>query len=112
MEGKTSLLEPLLERAEEFSKTSLELIKLKSVDKTAAVTATIISRLYFGIALALFALILNIAIALWLGDLLGKNYYGFLIIALFYGLMGVILFFVHPLIKKRINNSIITQLLN
>jgi hypothetical protein len=112
MEAKTNLLEPLFERAEEFSKTSLELIKLKSIDKTAAVTSTLISRLYLIVALSLFALTLNIAVALWLGDLLGKDYYGFLIVASFYGLIGIVLFSVHPLIKKRINNSIISQLLN
>ena len=112
MEAKANLLEPLIARAEEFSKTSFELIKLKTLDKTATVVSTLISRLLLVFVLSIFALTLNIAIALWLGDLLGKNYYGFLLVASFYGLIGIILFFVHPLIKSRINNSMITQLLN
>ena len=37
METNLSLIEPLLERAEQYSKTSIELIKLRLVDKTAAV---------------------------------------------------------------------------
>ena len=112
MEAKANLIEPLLERAEQYSKTSFELLKLKSLDKTADVTSTLISRLLLIIVLSLFALTLNIGIALWLGDLLGKNYYGFLVVASFYGLIGIILFFTHPLIKARVNNSIITQMLN
>lgn len=112
MEAKSNFIEPLLERAEQYSKTSFELLKLKSVDKTADVTSTLISRLLFVIVLSLFALTLNIAAALWLGDLMGKNYYGFLLVASFYGLISMIVFFVHPFIKTRLNNSLITQILS
>jgi len=112
MEATASLIEPLLERAKQYSKTSFELLKLKSLYKTADVMSSLMSRLLLAIVLSLFALTLNIAIALWLGDLLGKNYYGFLVVASFYGFIGIILFFVHPLIKARVNNSIIAQMLN
>lgn len=112
MEGKTSLIEPLLERVQEYSKTSFELLKLKSLDKTADVASTLISRSLLTVVLSLFALTLNIALSLWLGDVLGKNYYGFLVVASFYGLAGVVLFFIHPVIKARVSNSIITQIRN
>jgi len=112
MATKENFIEPLLERAEQFSKTSFELFKLKSIEKTADVTSTLTSRLLSVIVFSLFTLTLNIAIALWLGDLLGKNYYGFLAVAVFYGLIGIILFFIHPLIKTRVNNSIIKQMLS
>ena len=110
MEAKVNLIEPLIERIEQYSKTSFELLKLKSLDKTADISSTLISRLLLVIVLSLFALTLNIAIALWLGDLLEKNYYGFLIVASFYGLTGIVLFFIHPRIKECLNNSIITQM--
>lgn len=112
MGDKNNFIEPLLERAEEFSKTSFELLKLKSIDKTADVGSTLTSRFLLVIVLSLFALTINIAFALWLGDLLGKNYYGFLLVASFYGLIAIILYFTHPLIKARVNNSIIKQILN
>ena len=111
MESKLSLIEPLLERAEQYSKTSFELLKLKSLDKTADVTSNLISRLLFAIVLSIFVVLINIGIAIWLGDILGKNYYGFLIVGSFYGLISMVLFFIHPMIKARLNNSIITQLL-
>lgn len=111
MQSKTSLIEPLLERVEEFGKTSFELLKLKSVDKTADLSAILISRLFLIIVLSIFVLTLNIALALWIGDLLGKDYYGFLIVASFYGLIGIVLYFFHPLIKASTKNFIITQML-
>jgi len=109
METKESLIQPLIESVEEYSKTSFELIRLKAVDKGANVASMLLSRLTLLSALFLFIVSLNIAAALWLGDILGKNYYGFLVVALFYGLVGTVLFFLHPAIKTRINNSIIIK---
>jgi hypothetical protein len=112
METQESFFEPLLEKSEQYWKTSFELYKLKTVDKTADVLSTMISRLLLIIIFSLFALTINIAVALWLGDLMGKSYYGFLIVASFYAFIGIILFFLRPLIKTQINNSIIVQILN
>ena len=112
METNLSLIEPLLDRAEQYSKTSIELIKLRLVDKTAELSSTLLSRLLFVLAIAFFTLAINIAIALWLGDLFGKNYFGFLIVALFYGIAGIILWYAHPRIKASVNDSIIVQMLN
>lgn len=112
MEIKTSLIDPLLEKAETYGKTSFELLKFKFLDKTADVSSTLITHLLLGILLSFFAILLNIAIALWLGELLGKNYYGFLIVAAFYGLCGLILFFIQNLVKARVNISIIKLLFN
>ena len=112
MDTNGSLLEPLLERAEQYSKTSFELLKLKSLDKTAAVASVLLSRLLLVITLSLCLLTLTIAFALWAGELFGKNYYGFLLIALLYGLAGIILFFIHPRIKARVNNSILAHMIN
>lgn len=110
MESKSSLIEPLLERAEEYGKVSFELAKLKTLDKTADIVSTLLSRLIVLFFLTLFLLILSIGIALWLGDLLGKNYYGFLIVASFYGFIGIVLVVIHPFLKTRLNNSIVKQM--
>ena len=112
MEDKSSLIEPLLEKAETYGKTSFELLKLKTLDKTADVASTLASRSLLTIVISFFAILINIGIALWLGDLLGKNYYGFLIVAACYGLAAIILLIIHPFIKSRANNAIIKQLFN
>ena len=112
MADKLIFIEPLLERAEAYGKTSYELIKLKAVDKTADITSTLVSRGAVVLVLSMFIVIVNIGIALWLGDILGKSYYGFFCIAGFYGIVGgVLYFFMHDTIKKRVSNSLISQML-
>lgn len=110
METKTNVLEPLLEKAEVYGKTSFELVKLKALDKTADLASTLASRSMFALVVSFFAFTINIAIALWLGDLLGKAYYGFLIVASCYALAGIVLLLIHPFIKSRVNNAVIRQL--
>ena len=112
MESKTNLFDPLLERAEAYSKSSFELLKLKTLEKTADVSSTLASRSLLTIVLAFFALTINIAIALWLGELMGKIYYGFLVVAACYALAGIVLLILHPFIKAGVNNVIIKQLFN
>ncbi|MBL0202328.1 MAG: hypothetical protein IPP81_19885 [Chitinophagaceae bacterium] len=112
MDSQTNLIEPLLEKAETYSKTSFELLRLKALAKTADVTSTLFSRSLFILLVSFFAFTINIAVALWLGDVLGKTYYGFLIVAGFYALASIILLIVHPSIKTRVNNTIIRQLFN
>jgi hypothetical protein len=55
-------------------------------------------------------MMLTIAISFWLGDVLGATYYGFLVVASLYGLIGIILFSCHTLIKERMANFIILQI--
>ncbi len=112
METKSTLIGSLIERIEEYSKTSLELLKLKTLDKAANVTSSLFSRLFLIVVLLFSVLSLNIAISLWIGEILGKDYYGFLTVAAIYFVIGIILFFIHPWIKNRISNSIIKQILN
>jgi hypothetical protein len=112
METKTTLMEPLLENAEAYSRTSIEIIKLKAVDKTAAVTSSFVTTSLFTMIVSFIVFTVNIAIALWLGNLLGKTYYGFLVIAGCYALAAIILLFIHPFIKSRVSNAVIRQLLD
>lgn len=112
MEAKENLIEPLLEKVQEYSNINMELLKLKSLYKIAGITSILVSRLLIGIVLSVGLLTLNIAFSLWIGEFFGKNYYGFLIVAAFYGLVGTVLFFIHSSIKSRVYNSLITQILN
>ena len=109
METRDNLFEPLIERVEQYGKTNLQLLKLKSIEKGADISSALISRITLLFAILFFLLSINTALALWIGDLLGKIYYGFFAIGLLYAIIGVILYLVHPSIKQRINNSIITK---
>jgi fatty acid desaturase len=59
-----------------------------------------------------FMLFLNLGIALWLGDILGKPFYGFFAVAAFYILAGIVIhFFMHKWIKKLVGNYFIKRVL-
>jgi hypothetical protein len=111
METNESILEPLIERVEEYSKSSFELLKLKVVDKTADVVSTVFSRIILIPVLMLIVISLSIAGGLWWGELLGKTYYGFLFIAALYAVASIVLFLLGPKIKSRACNFLITQIL-
>ena len=112
METPANIIETLLEKAESYSKTSFELGKLKAVETTSTVVTYLVSRLSVVIMISLFALIMNIGIAIWLGKLLGEYYYGFFIVAGFYCVASAVFhLFLHRWIKKPLGDLIITQAL-
>lgn len=112
MEENSSVFETLLERAEDFGKTSLDLIKLKAVDKISSGASAAASKIAGGFFLLMFFILASVALSLWIGDLLGKSWYGFLIVAGFYGILGALLIFVkHNWLEKMVSNSIIKSML-
>jgi hypothetical protein len=113
MEEKIKNFDELVSKAETYGKTSVELIKLKTVDKVADGTSSFVAWSAVIIALVLFFITLNFGLALWIGALLDKIYLGFFVVAGFYGLAGIILFiFRNKWIKKPLNDSMINQMLN
>jgi hypothetical protein len=112
MKEKENLFEPLWEKAEDYGKTSIELLKLKSIDKASDVVSTLLPYLVVIFFSAVFLMFVNFGIAFWLGALWGSIYLGFFAVAAFYGLCGIALhFFLHDKIKERIRNTIIKLLL-
>jgi hypothetical protein len=112
MEDKTTPFEVLLERVQAYAKTSIQLFKLKATEKLAAILSNLASGLVLLIFLILFFVNLNIAIALLIGDLLGKVWLGFVVVSGLCACVGFILYiFSDKWIKRPVSNSIITQLL-
>lgn len=107
------MIESLLERTVDYVKISLDLVKLKAVDKTSNLVSSALAQgiLYFFVLM--FLLFFNLGLAFWLGEILGKNYYGFLVVAAFNGLTGIVFrIFMYDWIKNRVCNSLIKRLLN
>lgn len=102
----------LIERAEEYGKTTIELIKLNAIDKSADVVSSLISRIAVFVAVVLSVMILSIGLALWIGKLLNEVYYGFLIVGGFCLLIALLLhIFRRDWLKYPVSNSIIKQML-
>ncbi len=105
-------IEALFERAENYGKTTQELLNLKVVDKASDFISTFITQIVIAIFAAFFILSINIGVSIWIGELLGKIYYGFFLIGLFYGIVGYVLYiFRNKWLKAPLSNSIITQML-
>jgi len=112
MKEKENIFEPLWEKAEDYGKNSIELLKLKSIDKTSDVVSTILPYVVVIVFTIIFLMFVNFGIAFWLGKMWGSDYLGFFAVAAFYGLCGIIVnFILHKSIKERIRNTIIKLLL-
>lgn len=97
--------EILLDKVIDFTKTSLELFKLKLLAKFIDIVSSIIPNLTILLLVAVFLFFLNLGIAFFLGEALGKIYLGFLILSVFYLIVALairILFFKQ--IKRYVGN--------
>lgn len=105
-------LESLLETAEDYGRTSFELLKLKTLDKTSEVASGVVTNAIVILIISIFFLLLTTGVALWLGEVLGKLWYGFFAVAGFYGITGIVLYFLlNKWLKKVIGNFIIRHML-
>jgi hypothetical protein len=108
MEDNSKLIEPLFEKAVDYGKASYELLKLKTVDKTSEVVASLIPLLFVLIFMALFLMFISLGLAFLLGDILGKTWYGFFLVGSFYALFAVIIYFwLDKWLKKLLTDYII-----
>jgi len=107
-----NIIESLFEKAQSFGKTTLELTKLKVLETSTIVATSLITRISIIIVISMFLLLFNIGLSLFLGELFGKLYYGFFIVAAFYLLAGILFYFyLHKWIKNPVSDLIIKQAL-
>ncbi|HEY6142066.1 MAG TPA: hypothetical protein VIV55_01380 [Flavobacterium sp.] len=112
MTDDTTPIATLFERAEDYTKTSIELFKLNAVDKSAEIVSSLFSLLVVILTVVLSIIIISIGGALWLGKLLGDSFYGFFIIGAFYLLLAIVLrIFREQWLKYPVSNSIIKQMM-
>lgn len=107
----TENIEAILKDAGRYVEVKSEILTLKASDKAAETGSALVSALVISVVLLLGLLLLSVGIGFWLGKMLGEVYYGFFIVAGFYFLVGLILYFSRDsLIKTPLYNSIINKL--
>ncbi len=112
MNNDATAIETLLGQAEDYSKTTLKLIQLKTIDKTADLASTLAVQFALTIIVALFILMSYVGLSLWLGEILGKVYYGFFVMSGINVLFFLIVYiFRSQWIKDPLQNSIIAKIL-
>ena len=106
-------IEALSEEALHLAESKLYLWKLKAVNKTAKFASTGVWSICLILLGVLFMLMVNIGLALWIGEIMGKLYYGFFMVSLFYVMLAAILYiFRRQLIRKPIINFVIKSFLH
>ena len=83
MEEIIRQIEALFEKTVDYGRTTIELAKLRATDRISDVAASIIAKMVAGVVLFMFILFGSIGAALWLGDVMGRAYLGFLAVAAF-----------------------------
>jgi len=112
MEDYARLFETLLERVTDYFKSTIELVKLKAVEKMSDLGSSLIPNAFI-IGIIISALLfLNVGLALWLGAILGNLYCGFLIVGAFHALLAIIFrLFFYKSLKQKFSRQIIKALL-
>jgi hypothetical protein len=112
MEENLNTAETLVGRIGDYGRASYKVIRLKAVDKTAELVASLLSNAIIFLTFLLFALMVSCGVSFLLGEWMGRIGYGFLFVAAFYGVLSLMMYFVfRDKIKKRVANRVISQLL-
>ena len=108
MENEPGTFGSLFEKTGDYLETRLDLFKLRAVDKTSDFTSSLVSRIAIATILILAIFMVNIGLALWVGELVGRVYLGFFIVAAFYALLALL---IHVFRKTWIKDPITTLII-
>lgn len=113
MPSNSSSVKSLLEKLIEHLETRIDLVKLKTIDKSSEVISSLISGIAITVGILLFVFISSVGLALYLGHLLGKLYYGFFILGGFFAIVVILLYVCrHKWLKAPICNIIVKMIFN
>lgn len=82
----------LAESFEQYTKTSLELLKLESVNRFSLIGSGFLCSIILGVTVFSVIFFLSIAAAVYCSALLGNNYGGFLVVAACYLIVSAVLY--------------------
>jgi high-affinity Fe2+/Pb2+ permease len=106
-------IEKLIEKAEIYSKTSLQLCKYEVIYKSADIFSNLAVKLTLALIFILFLLLVNVGLSLFVGQYLGETYLGFFVIAFGYLLLAFFLYiFKEEFVKTPVSNFIINKMNN
>lgn len=112
MDTRAAFVETLIERVEVYGKTTIELSKLKAVQTITTIATSLISHVSVIVMFLFCLLVLNIGFSLFLGEQLGKSYYGFFVVAAFDFVIAIVFrSYMKNWIKKSISEFMISQVL-
>lgn len=84
-------IEALSDDLKVYFNTNIALVKLQALDRISAIGAVIVAGLILGIIFLIFIMLGSVSAAIYIGILLGSYALGFIIVAGFYLLVGLVL---------------------
>lgn len=113
MENQPNTISSLFETAGDYIETRIDLFKLKAVDKSSDIVASVVAGLVVTLFIVFGFIIINIGLCIWLGSLLGQAWYGYFAVGGFYLLIAVlIVLFKNKWIKQPVSDIVIKKILN
>lgn len=111
MEKTFAKVEELADTVKDYVNTRIESAKLGIAEKSSAVIANLVAGLIVITFFLLFFLFGSIALAVGLGGWIGKTWAGFLIMAGFYLLVGIVVWIARvKILQLPVMNALIKQL--
>src|SRR5437868_978524 len=113
MENKSNNVEELFEKFKDYADVRIKLLKLKGINKVSGFTSSLVTTLILLVLLWGILICLTIGLALLIGELVGRAYLGFFILGAVYFIIGLVLYSKREkLIKNRVSNKLIKELMN
>ncbi|KAA0130236.1 phage holin family protein [Chryseobacterium sp. SN22] len=97
----------MIETIKEYASKRIDLLKIEATEKSSLSAGVITYFVIMLVAFGFFIILFNFGIAFLIGEALGNQSYGFLIVAGFYLLIMIIVM----VFKKKIVNSIADQVI-
>lgn len=108
-----TVIESLVEHVEAYTRTTVDLAKLRVVQKASQVLSNIAVTIVLVVLSSLVLLMASIGGAMWIGEALESAYLGFFIVSGFYLVLGLFVYMLRDrIIKKPISDSIIDHFID
>ncbi len=98
----------MIETIKEYASKRIDLLKIEATEKSSLSAGIITYFVIMLVAFGFFIILFNFGIAFLIGEALGNQSYGFLIVAGFYLLIMILVM----VFKKKIVNSVADQVIN
>jgi len=113
MENDPTSVEALFYKLKDYIETTIDLYKLKAINKVLGFTSTVIGSIILIVLLFLAMICISTGFALLIGVWLGNAYWGFFIMGALYIIIGLVLYAARKkILKEPISNKLIKELID
>lgn len=111
MEKTFKNAEELTASVKEYLENRVDELKIGFVEKTSAIISNVLAGILIAVIFSFFVILGSIGLALWLGSELENAWLGFLLVAGFYLVFGLIVWLIRgTIIRRPVMNTLIRQL--